>query len=237
MHVNESKSHQEEILNFQNKLAAGLVNTDGIDKTCSKIHNMQRLLTGKIKVVNPFQPELKLPEYVFKKLRTNTHYITLIKSITFLYQYQRKSKVDSQSGMTYIQTTLEDIALANTLSKQSLLRKSDELSGEVREFFESLKREVKKRHNVSFVSKELRVKFRMHPMKFNRRINELKNRGYIKQTGGNYKTSYEYEITVWDDYKVLQKGLDIMDEILEKLYKKYPDGVYTTQKNDVLVSS
>ena len=230
IHVNESKSHQDEILNFQNKLAAGLVDNTGIEKTVHKIQNVQRLLTSKIKVVNPFQPELKLPEYVFKKLRTNTHYITLIKSITFLHQYQRKHQQNKTTGETFIQTTLEDIALANTLSKQSLLRKSDELSGEVRDFFESLKREVKQSDQTSFVSKQLRVEFRMHPMKFNRRINELKNRGYIKQTGGNRKTSYEYEITVWDDYKVLQKGLDIMDEILDKLYKKYPDGVYTPKK-------
>ncbi|MEX2398774.1 MAG: toprim domain-containing protein [Candidatus Saccharimonadales bacterium] len=237
IHVNESKSHQEEILNFQNKLAAGLVDDTGIEKAVHKIQNIQRLLSNKIKVINPFQPELKLPEYVFKKLRTNTHYITLIKSITFLHQYQRKHQKNQTTGEIFIQTTLEDIALANTLSKQSLLRKSDELSGEVREFFESLKREVKQSDQTSFVSKELREKFRMHPMKFNRRINELKNRGYIKQTGGNYKTSYEYEITVFDDYMVLQKGLDIMDEILDKLYKKYPDGVYTAQKRDVLVNS
>jgi len=237
IHVNESQSHQAEILNYQNKLAAGLVDNSGIDKACVKIHNIQRLLTGKIKVVNPFQPELKLPEYVFKKLRTNTHYITLIKSITFLHQYQRKHQQNKTTGEIFIQTTLEDIALANTLSKQSLLRKSDELSGEVRDFFESLKREVKQSDQTSFVSKQLRVKFRMHPMKFNRRINELKNRGYIKQTGGNRKTSYEYEITIWDDYKVLQKGLDIMDEILEKLYKKYPDGIYTPKNELSLTSS
>jgi DNA primase catalytic core len=236
MHVNESKSHQEEILNFQNKLAAGLVDNNGIDKTCLKIHNIQRLLSSKINVVNPFQPQLKLPEYVFKKLRTNTHYITLIKSITFLHQYQRKHQQNKTTGETFIQTTLEDIALANTLSKQSLLRKSDELSGEVREFFESLKLEVKQRNNVSFVSKELREKFRMHPMKFNRRINELKNRGYIKQIGGNRKTSYEYEISLWDDYTVLQNALQIMDDILEKLYKKYPDGIYapSTERAPIL---
>lgn len=236
IHVNESKSHQDEILNFQNKLAAGLVDTTGIEKTVHKIHNMQRLLSSKINVVNPFQPELKLPEYVFKKLRTNTHYITLIKSITFLHQWQRPRQINKTTGETFIQTTLEDIALANALSKQSLLRKSDELSGEVRDFFESLKREVKNGHSVSFMSKQIRERFRMHPMKFNRRINELKNRGYIKQSGGNRKTSYEYEITNWDDYQVLQKGLNIMDEVLENLYKKYPDGVFTPENKAVLTS-
>jgi hypothetical protein len=66
----------------------------------------------------------------------------------------------------------------------------------------------------------------MNPMKFSRRITELKNRGYLKQIGGSYKTSYEYEITTWDDYKILQDGLKIMDEILNKLWKQYPDGHY-----------
>src|SRR5690554_6441244 len=113
LHVNESKSHQDEILNFQNKLAAGLVDNTGIEKTVHKIQNIQRLLSSKIKVVNPFQPELKLPEYVFKKLRTNTHYITLIKAITFLHQYQRRHQKNPTTGETFIQTTLEDIALAN----------------------------------------------------------------------------------------------------------------------------
>ena len=76
----------------------------------------------------------------------------------------------------------------------------------------------------------------MHPMKFNRRINELKNRGYIKQTGGNRKTSYEYEISLWDDYKVLQNALEIMDKTLETLYKQYPDGVYTPKSEKSLAS-
>jgi DNA primase catalytic core len=223
IHVDESKTHQKEIMNHQNKQAAGLIDLDNVEEITQRIQNMQRMLNPNIKVINPFQPQLELPEYIFKKLRTNTHYITLIQAITYLHQYQRTIKT-SQKGQLYIETTLEDIALANELSKQSLLHKSDELGGEVRSFFEHLKAKVQPEK--TFTAKDIREQLRMNPMKFSRRLTELKNRGYLKQIGGSYKTSYEYEITTWDDYKVLQNGLKIMDEILEKLWTKYPDGHY-----------
>ena len=184
---------------------------------------MQRLLKTDLQVINPFQPKLKLPDYVFKKLRTNTHYITLIKAITYLHQYQRRVASDNK-GNKYIETTLEDVALANELSKASILRKSDELSGQVRDFFETLKAKVGEDKN--FLAKEIRNKLRMNPMKFSRYIIELQNRGYVKKVSGKEKGSYEYKIEIWDDYQTLKKGLTVMDEVLEKLWKKYPEGTY-----------
>ncbi len=225
IHVNESKAHQEAVLDYQNRQAAGLNDTTSARQTAHKVHNIQRMLNNNIKVINPFQPSLKLPEYVFKKLRTNTHYITLIQSITFLHQYQREIK-RSQTGDYYIETTLEDVELANMLSKESLLRKSDELSGAVREFFESLKATVRQTNRETFTGKEIREKFRMNPVQFHRRINELQTRGYLKQAGGNNKSGYEYTITTWDDYRVLQSALSIMDDTLSVLWQKYPDGKY-----------
>jgi DNA primase len=225
IHVNESKAHQDAVLDYQNRQAAGLTDTTQARQIMRSVHNIQRMLNHNLKVINPFQPSLKLPEYVFKKLRTNTHYITLIQSITFLHQYQREIK-QSRSGEYYIETTLEDVELANALSKESLLRKSDELSGAVREFFEALKATVRQTNRDTFTAKEIREKFRMHPMQFNRRIIELQARGYLKQAGGNQKTGYEYTITTWDDYKVLQSALTIMDDTLSVLWQKYPDGKY-----------
>jgi DNA primase catalytic core len=229
LHINESKMHQQNIIDYQNRAAAGLIDQAGQDAVINKIHNMQRMLNKDIRVINPFQPQLKLPEYVFRKLRTNTHYITLIKSITFLFQHQREKKKDS-NGNLYIETTLEDVALANALSKESLLRKSDELSGAVRSFFENLKETVQQSGNDTFLAKDTRSRLRMHPMKFSRYINELRNRGYVKKVSGKEKGSYEYKITVWDDYQILQKGLNIMDSILDKLWKQYPDGIYKKRK-------
>src|SRR5690606_18895634 len=54
IHVNETKSQQEAILNYQNKQAAGLIDQSTSEKIIQKIHNLQRLLNKDIKVINPF---------------------------------------------------------------------------------------------------------------------------------------------------------------------------------------
>jgi len=222
LYVNESHDHKAKVMEHQSKQAAGLVNEKKTNEITDLIRNMQRLLHT-VKIINPYAPELRLPDYVFKPLRTNNHYLTLIKSITYLYQYQSPEKKDKE-GRPYIETTLEHIAIANELSKELLLRKSDELSGGLRDFFERLKSIIsneKQQGQVSFYSKDIRGKLRLNPMRVNRYLRELEMRGYIHKTGGNQKKGYEYGITIWDDYKILKDGINILDKILERLNKKH----------------
>jgi len=115
---------------------------------------------------------------------------------------------------------LDDIEWANKLLKDVLLAKSDELPKQIREFFESLKKQVKKDKKENFYSKEVQELFRMYPMKVNRFLRELENRNFIQKTGGNRKNGYEYIINRWDDYQKLQSGAEIMDNILNQLRSK-----------------
>ena len=159
-----------------------------------------------------------------KKLRTNTHYLTLIKAIAFWHQQQREIK-QGADGKHFIEATLEDVAWANELSKEVLLRKSDELSGALRGFFENLKTYLKTVNQDSFYARPIREKLRMNPMQVNRYLNELEQRGYIKQSGGNRKTGYEYSIKIWDDYESLKAGIGILNEVLKGLKVKYNGSV------------
>ena len=61
----------------------------------------------------------------------------------------------------------------------------------------------------------------MNPMQINRYLKELDQRGYLKHTGGNRKTGFEYSVVVWDDYEQLKQGMNILDEVMEKLKSKY----------------
>lgn len=81
---------------------------------------------------------------MFKQRRTNAHYLALIEVITFYKQFQREQKLDEATGEIFIETTIEDIEEANTLLKQIWLRKSDELNGATRSYFEQLKQHLVK---------------------------------------------------------------------------------------------
>lgn len=219
IHIDESAQHMDEVMDYQRKLKAGQVNEEQQQQARKVLQNTQRLLEN-IKVINPFAIELRIPDLVFKKLRTNMHYLRLIEIITLYHQYQREIKTDA-SGQRYIETNLTDIACANWLVKESLIRKSDELSGELRDFFENLKKHSDKNDKeISFFAKDLRRTLRMHPMKLARYLVQLESRGYIKRTGGNRKQGFEYQISEWDEYKLLLQGVDILDVKLEQLRSK-----------------
>jgi DNA primase len=217
LHVDESPQHASEVMHYQRRQQAGLINETQQVSHRQLLRNAQRLLRP-VKVINPYAIELDIPQCVFKKLRTNMHYLRLIEIITFYHQRQRKWKRDS-NGAVFIESTLEDIAWANYLIKDSLLRKSDELSGQVRQFFEGLKR-LSGPGRGSLFARQVREHFRMNPMKANRYLRELEQRGYLQLAGGNRKSGYEYEITAWEEYDKLKSGIDILDEILERLKER-----------------
>jgi DNA primase catalytic core len=222
LHIDESNNHMQEVMGYQRKLQAGLINEQEQKQHRQLLKNCQRLLR-KVRVINPYAPKLDIPDCVFKKLRTNMHYLKLIEIISFYHQYQREWKTDKE-GKPYIETTLEDIELANWLVKDTLIRKSDELSGDLRGFFENLKyylkNQDKQTEQTSFYAKEIRKSFRMHPQKLSRFLINLEKRGLIKLIGNNRQTGYEYLIISWDDYKLLKDDVDILDQILEKLKQK-----------------
>ena len=230
LHIDESSNHLNQVMEYQREMQAGIVNETQQQAAKLLLKNSQRLLR-KVRVINPYAQDLRIPDCVFKKLRTNMHYLKLIEIITFYNQYQRKWK-KSKRDEYYIETAIEDIEQANWLVKDNLLRKSDELNEDTRYFFESLKELTaeKPKEAQTFYAKEIRQYFRMNPMKVNRYLHQLEARAYINRTGGNRKTGYEYEIAAWEEYKLLKSNIDVLDEIIQKIRTKY------NGKNDTKLS-
>ncbi len=220
IYLDNSHEHKEQIMEYQRKLSAGKVNTREENELKEFFKDMQSVLKP-VKVRNPFAELLKLPEYVFKPLRTNAHYLATIETITFYHQYQRELETDETTGELYIETTLEDIEWANKLLRDVLLAKADELNKALRNFYETLKYHVKASGKGVFYSKQIREKLRMNPMTVNRYIRELESRNFIKRTGGNRKAGFEYEIANWEEYTQLQSNINALDEVLNNLKRKY----------------
>jgi DNA primase catalytic core len=134
--VNESRAQTQAIHDIQRKKRT----LDGLLASVEKqqkvvLHqNAQRLLKP-IAVVNPFADKLSFLDNQTRTRRDHEKYLTLIDSIALLHQHQRPIKtVPSQSGdvIEYIEATLDDIAVANTLAAEILGRTLDELPPQTR---------------------------------------------------------------------------------------------------------
>jgi DNA primase len=221
IYVDNSHEHKELIMDYQRRISAGRINTKEEERLKELFKDMQSVLKP-IPVRNPFAELLKLPEHVFKPLRTNSHYLVFIETVTFYHQYQREIKTDPASGERYIETTIEDIEWSNKLLNDVLLAKSDELSGECRGLFERLKRWVVAEGKASFFATQVREAFRMNPSNLKYYLIQLSRYGYIKPVGGDrYKRGYEYEIISFDEYRRLNTNISsVLDEVLQKIKTK-----------------
>lgn len=222
IYIDESKAQDENIMSYQRKKSAGTVNTEEEKNIKTLLQNTQRLLQP-IQIRNPFAEQLQIPTEVFKPRRTNAHYLQFIEAVTFYHQYQREKYTDKQTGETYISTTLEDIAEANKLMKEVLLRKADELSGATRNYFEQLKTLLQEQKQSTFTNKEIRKTLRLPGTTVRRYHNELLQNGYIKLQESKKKKGYLFEIVSYEEYTQLQNSIGIvLDEILQQLQTTKP---------------
>ncbi len=95
--------------------------------------NAQRLLKPYL-VANPYAEQLTFMDAKTRTRRDHLKYLTLIRAIALLHQYQREVKRIAHGGETldYIEVTPADIALANRLANEVLGRTLDDLPAQTR---------------------------------------------------------------------------------------------------------
>jgi len=224
IHMDGSKEQDARIMEYQKRLRAGLVDTAQEKQLQEKLKNMQRMLEP-IKVVNPYAPLIDLPKELFKPRRALPLLLSFIETLTFYYQYQRQQNFNEATGEVYIETHPDDIDNAFQLLRDVLFRKSDELSGAARAFYQWLVEwdnnsdttQSPQSKNGGFYARHIRQACRIHPRTLNRYLHELTDFGLLQVTGGNkHTTGYSYKITPGRDYKSLQKSIN---EQIEKVQK------------------
>jgi DNA primase len=219
IYLDNSMEQQQGIMERQRNVSAGLINRAEEQRIIELLQDLQSMFKP-INVVNPFATKLHIPETVFKPLRTNAHYLQFIEAITFIHQHQRPIKIDNQ-GLEYIETTLEDIELANELLKDVLLAKSDELTKACRDFLETVKAKLDQQKKSSFYKNDIREMMRINPNNLKHYLKTLQFYGYIRTIGGNkFKGGYEYEITNKHEYNELQNTVtSALDKALADIRK------------------
>jgi DNA primase catalytic core len=98
------------------------------------LHRTAQRLLKPFAVVNPFADKLSFPDGLTRTRRDHMKFLTLIRAITLLHQYQRpvQTVAVGDKVLEYIESTLSDINLAAELIRQVLGRSLDELPPQTR---------------------------------------------------------------------------------------------------------
>jgi DNA primase catalytic core len=109
-------------------------------ETLLRVHqNAQRLLRPLL-VANPYARQLTFLDHRTRTRRDHGKYLTLIRAIALLHQYQRPIHTVMHDGqpIDYIDVTPADIAVANRLAHEVLGRSLDELAPQTRRLLDLL---------------------------------------------------------------------------------------------------
>ena len=217
IYIDESQEQDRKIMEYQRKLSAGKIDVTEEHSITELLQNTHRVLQP-VQVRNPFAESLHIPEEVFTPRRTNAHYLAFIEAVTFYHQYQREKQYDKDTGEEFIETTIEDIETANGLMKEILLRKSDDLNGATRNYFEKLKTWLKAEDINSFTNVQSRQALRVKSSNQKRYMAALQEWGLVRKVKGDKKNGFAYEVTSYEDQEQRnQRITTVLDEILVHL--------------------
>ena len=133
--VNETREQTQRIhqLQRQRQTLEGLL-LDNDKSYLTNLHQNAQRLIRTLLVANPYAEQLTFLDTQTRTRRDHMKYLTLIKSIALLHQYQRDIKTIERNGtvLEYIEVEPSDIELANTLAHEVLGRTLDELPPQTR---------------------------------------------------------------------------------------------------------
>jgi DNA primase catalytic core len=208
--VDESQDQTDKIINYQNRRIAGEINEKDQEKAKELLQKIIRALKVE-EVQNPYATQIQLPENVHKKRRLNEMFQSIIKQITIINQYQRRTN----NGR--IVTEIIDIENAVEILFESIILKIDELDGSLRQFFEKLKKKFKTDDFTRFEAMEA-TGFKKTQLQYY--INQLVQLEYIKQYGHGNK-GYKYKIFHFDDIQSVRKKLK--DHFIKQIQNLKPN--------------
>jgi DNA primase len=207
--VDESRAQSLKIIDYQNQKSAGKI--DGRDEKMVRgfVQNCLRMLEP-LEVVNPFADKIKLPEDAHKIRRLNELYQSFVRQVTLLNQYQRER---DERGRVI--TAPDDLREACEILFESIVLKVDELDGSLRQFFEQVKKYVKKKSETyEFNRFELREVTHVGKTQQHHHLSRLVELEYLHKTGFANR-GFRYKIAHWDDMEATRGR--IKTELLEQV--------------------
>jgi hypothetical protein len=197
--IDESVVQTEAILQQQRfaETIEGWFQQEQAEEIVKRHQNAQRLLR-RLPVFNPYAEQLGFIGSQTRHRRDHKKYLSLIKAVTLLHQYQSETKRITLAGQTveYLEVTRQDIAKANTIADWALGRSIDELSGPTRrlliQLYDWIRDQADDRgiapEEVLFMRREAREALGWNATQLNYHLEQLCRYEYaVRCSGGNGK--------------------------------------------------
>jgi hypothetical protein len=150
--------------------------------------------------VNPYAPKLSFPDHVLKTRRDHKKYLGLIKAVAFLYQRQRPIKEVLHAGemLSYIEATLEDIAVANDLAAAALSQSYADLTPQAQRLLAITREMLRARSNGKpqrvFTRRQLREYSHWGDWQVRTHLAELVELEHVHVRQGHMGKEYVYQL-------------------------------------------
>jgi len=169
-----------------------------------KVHQDAQRLLKPILVANPYARHLTFMDDRTRTRRDHVKYLTLIRAIALLHQYQRPIRSVEHQGavVPYVDVTLDDIAVANRVAHQVLGRSLDELAPQTRRLLDGLDAMVTaackagqlERHEYRFNRRQVRDALGWSYDQVRVHLDRLVQLEYVLVHQGGRGQSFEYEL-------------------------------------------
>jgi len=193
-----------------------------------KLHQNAQRLIEPLAVMNPYAHHLTFIDDRTRTRRDHEKYLTLIDVIALLHQHQRPMKTSAGAQpLRYVEVSIDDIALANTLAHEVLGRTLDELPPQTRRLL-SLMVEMCAAHcqahdikksDYRFSRRAVREHTRWGDTQLKIHLARLVELEYVLTHRGGRGQSFEYELLydgAGDDTRHLSGLIDV--EALRCIY-------------------
>jgi DNA primase catalytic core len=203
--VNEDRGQTQAIhrLQRERQTLEGLFARREREETIRVHRNAQRLLQP-LFVANPYARELTFMDSQTRTRRDHMKYLTLIRAIALLYQFQRPAKIAEHRGKTlsYIEVAPSDIEMANKLAHEVLGRSLDELPPQTRRLLllidelvrEECKRLKMERGDFRFSRRDVRAFTGWGDTQLKVHLHRLEELEYLLAHRGGRGQSFVYEL-------------------------------------------
>jgi len=200
LRVNESSDQTAEIHHRQRISYLRSKSKRSPDAIRDLHQNAQRLLAP-LPVIMPWAQQLTFRHDQTRMRRDNAKYLSLIASITLLHQHQRKV-IDLGSGNIAIESSIEDVELANKLVSETMGQSLDDLLPQTRQLLVLIDNWVNQqagdlqlsRNFVRFTQRQLRESFGWGDSLVRKHLKRLLELEYVLAHRTGHGNGKEYEL-------------------------------------------